>query len=192
MIDRAQLKTMAKDQIKGNVWLYLGLSLVISLILSAVSFTVVGAIVLNGPLQLGLVMFTLEIVRTKKGTFETGFNGFKQFGSSLVASLIMMVCTILWSLLLIVPGIIAAIRYSMTYYILADNPEMSGSDAVNKSKEMMKGHKWEFFVLGLSFIPWHLLGIITLGIAYIWICPYMSATFANYYEVLKNETPVNA
>ncbi|MGN0728526.1 DUF975 family protein [Treponema sp.] len=187
-ISRSELKTLAKEQIKGNVWTFFGLLLIFGIIQSVSSFTFVGPFLLQGPLQLGLTLFMIEVVRTKKGQFNTGFKGFNQFGTSFVATLLMSILIFLWSLLLIIPGIIACFRYALTYYIIADNPEMSGSEAVKKSKEMMKGHKWELFVLLFSFFWWYLLCVITLGLAAIYVLPYINATMINYYEKLKEET----
>ena len=76
----------------------------------------------------------------------------------------------------------------MTFYIIADNPSISGSEAIKKSKEMMKGHKWELFVLLFSFFWWYVLGVITFGLAYIYVIPYAEATVINFYEKIK---PVN-
>ena len=119
-INRAELKSLAKEQIKGNVWTFFGLSLVLGIILSVSSFVVIGPLLLAGPLELGLTLFMIEVVRTKKGNFNTGFAGFKQFGSSFVATLLMGIFICLWSCLFVIPGIIACFRYSLTYYILAD------------------------------------------------------------------------
>ena len=185
VIERKELKTLAKEQIKGNVATFFGLSIVVALILSLSSSLIVGPLLLTGPFELGLTLFMIEVVRKGKGQFNTGFMGFKQFGSSFVATLLMGIFICFWSLLLVIPGIIACFRYSMTYYILADNPEMSGSDAIKKSKEMMQGHKWELFILLLSFFWWYILCIITFGIAVIYVFPYINATLVNYYEKLK-------
>jgi uncharacterized membrane protein len=190
VIDRGELKENAKKQIKGNIGTYFGLSIVVMLIISGSGFTVVGPLLLNGAFSLGLTMFTLEIVRTQKGNFNTGFKGFKQFGSSFVATLLMGIFICLWSILLVIPGIIACFRYAMTYFILADNPEISGSEAIKKSKEMMIGHKSELFVLFLSFFWWFILCIITFGLAAIYVSPYVSATVANFYERIKSESTV--
>ncbi len=187
VIDRKELKAAAKEQIKGNIATYFGLNIVLGLILSISSVSFVGPLVLAGPLQLGLVLFMMEVVRKGKGEFGTGFKGFNNFGASFIAGLLMTVFICLWTLLLYIPGIIAAFRYSMTFYILADNPELSGYDAIKKSKEMMVGHKWELFVLLLSFFWWYILGIITFGLAYIYVQPYIDATMVNYYEKLKAE-----
>ena len=75
----------------------------------------------------------------------------------------------------------------MTFFIIADEPELSGAAAIKKSKEMMKGHKWELFVLLFSFFWWYILGIITFGLAYIYIIPYIEATVVNFYEKIKTE-----
>ena len=106
-INRAELKSLAKEQIKGNVWTFFGLSLVLGIILSVSSFVVIGPLLLAGPLELGLTLFMIEVVRTKKGNFNTGFAGFKQFGSSFVATLLMGIFICLWSCLFVIPGIIA-------------------------------------------------------------------------------------
>jgi uncharacterized membrane protein len=74
----------------------------------------------------------------------------------------------------------------MTFYVLAEHPEMSGKEAIDESKKIMDGHKWEYFVLSLSFILWYLLGSVTFGIAYIYIIPYISTTITNFYHEIKN------
>ena len=97
--------------------------------------------------------------------------------------------TLFWGLLLIIPGIIKSLAYSMTYFISKDHPEYSIDECIEASKRMMDGHKGELFVLYLSFIGWFLLGILTLGIGYLWLIPYMDTTIAHYYEELKAEQP---
>lgn len=190
-IDRKELKTEAKSKIKGNVAVFFGLSIIMGIILSISGITVVGPLILMGPISLGLSIFMLEVVRTGKSTLESGFKGFKQFGTSFGAGLLMIICTCLWSLLFYIPGIIAAIRYSMTFYIIADNPELSATEAIDKSKEMMKGHKGEYFVLLLSFFWWYLLCFITFGLAAIYVSPYIEATKIAFYEKIKLETSNN-
>lgn len=187
MVDRKVIKAAAREQIKGNIWVFFGVSLVLGLISSISGFTFVGPLLLAGPISLGFAYFILEIVRNKAGKFDTAFKGFNFFGESLVAGLVVGICTVLWTLLLIIPGIIAAYRYSMTFYILADNPTMSGTDAVNASKKMMKGHKWELFVLHLSFIGWFFLCGLTMGLLAIYVVPYVHAATANFYEAIKGE-----
>ena len=91
----------------------------------------------------------------------------------------------LWSLLCFIPGIIAGLRYSQAFFILAENPEKGIRECVNESKQLMSGRLWEFFVLQLSFIPWMLLAGITCGIASLYVTPYTTITYAGYYLSLK-------
>ena len=187
----SELKATARQQMKGNVLIFFGTTFVLGLILSVSSATFVGPLVLGGVVELGTVLLALEIARAGKTEFNTGFKGFTQFGSAFIACLVGTIFIMLWSCLFIIPGIIAAFRYSMAFYILADNPEMSGMDALNKSKEMMKGHKWEFFLLQLSFIGWCLLVPFTFGILLIWLTPYIETTNALYYEKIKDKISID-
>ena len=97
----------------------------------------------------------------------------------------------LWSFLLIIPGIVKAYSYALTPYIVNDmvasGKEVHATTAITASRQLMKGHKWELFVLDLSFIPWYLLGIFTLGIGYLWLVPYNSTTKANFYRNLAGD-----
>ena len=74
----------------------------------------------------------------------------------------------------------------MSYYILLDNENMTALEAIRKSKEMMNGHKMDFFMLNLSFLGWIILGIFTFGILYLWLAPYMSTAQANFYNAIKD------
>lgn len=114
-------------------------------------------------------------------------NTFKGYWRNVWGGFLMMLFTYLWMLLLIVPGIIKAFAYSMTPYILKDYPELSANQAINLSIKMMKGHKFDYFYLQLSFIGWGLLSILTLGIGYLWLMPYMYASMAAFYEDVKND-----
>jgi uncharacterized membrane protein len=115
------------------------------------------------------------------------FEGFNDFGRSFVAVLLTSIYILLWTLLLIIPGIIAGLSYSMVYFILAENPTISPMDAIRQSKEMMYGHKTEMFMLSLSFIGWCLLGVLSLGIGFLWIGSYMQTSMAIFYQELKAE-----
>ncbi|GKX66520.1 DUF975 family protein [Inconstantimicrobium mannanitabidum] len=92
----------------------------------------------------------------------------------------------LWTLLLIIPGIIKSYAYRMVPYILADNPNIGVMDAIKLSNEMTRGHKFEIFVLDLSFIGWYLLGALALGVGVLFVMPYENATNAELYLVLRN------
>ncbi len=97
----------------------------------------------------------------------------------------MSLYTFLWSLLLIVPGIIAALGYSMTFFILSENPRIGAQDALTASKNMMMGHKGELFGLFISFIGWWLLCLVTFGIALIYVLPYFDCALTVFYQNLK-------
>ena len=128
-----------------------------------------------------------------KGTLpEAGalFAPFKQYARTVGAVLLVFVYTLLWTLLLVIPGIIKASSYSMTFYILRENPEMTAGDAITASQKMMDGHKMDLFLLSLSFIGWAILASITFGIGYLWLIPYIYTAYAAFYETLKKETSV--
>lgn len=130
-----------------------------------------------------------------KGTLpEAGalFAPFKQYARTVGAVLLVFVYTLLWTLLLVIPGIIKAYSYSMTFYILRENPEMTAGDAITASQKMMDGHKMDLFLLSLSFIGWAILASITFGIGYLWLIPYIYTAYAAFYETLKKRDVRNA
>ena len=88
----------------------------------------------------------------------------------------------LWALLFVIPGIIATYSYAMTSYILAENPELTASEAIDMSKEMMEGNRFRLFCLHMSFIGWAILCVFTFGIGYLWLAPYMQAAQAAFYR----------
>lgn len=137
----------------------------------------------------GVSKYMLNFVRSGQSDIRYIFSGFSEgfntWVRAFVLQVLMSVFIMLWSLLLVIPGIIASYRYMMAYYILADNEDMSAIDAIRASKQMMIGHKWELFVLHLSFIGWIALCIITCGIGFIFLAPYMDASIANFYEYLR-------
>ena len=102
-------------------------------------------------------------------------------------ALLMTVC----SLLLVIPAVIFYYMLSQIFYLLADNPQIGAVEVLKKSAEMMKGYKWKLFCLHLSFIGWYLLGIVTLGIAFIWVGPYIKTANTIFYENLKSLTDKN-
>lgn len=142
-------------------------------------------LILGGPMTLGLVTYFLHLFRTNDSKIEDIFSGFSSFGKSFVLNLLIAIFTFLWLLLLIVPGIIAGIRYSMSFYIMHDNPELSAVEALDRSKKMMDGEKMRLFTLWLSFLGWFILGLLSLGIGFIWITPYYNAAVTAFYEDLK-------
>lgn len=115
------------------------------------------------------------------------FEGYNDYLRITGTYLLMCVYIFLWTLLLVVPGIIKSISYSQTLYVLRDEPSLTYNGAIERSMAMMEGHKMDYFLLILSFIGWYILGIISLGIGFLWINPYVSKTKALFYEDLKSE-----
>lgn len=120
--------------------------------------------------------------------------GFRRWGRNVWGMFLVGFFTSLWSLLLIVPGIIKFYAYAMTPYILIDNPELSANQAINLSCKMMKGHKFDLFFLQLSFIGWGILSVFTGGIGLLWLMPYMMGAQAAFYQDIKqnfSQTNIN-
>lgn len=139
-------------------------------------------------LAAGYVLYHQGVRRGEEMPISSLFDGFGFVGKIVLLNLVMTVFIALWSMLFIIPGIIASLAYSQTIYIMLDHPDMSALDAIRASKQLMKGHKWEYFVLGLSFIGWSILSSFTLGLLSIWLTPYQHVTYANYYNGLVNWT----
>ena len=145
------------------------------------------ALLIGGPLSLGYTTLILLISRNQKPNFAILFSGFKRFGISLAAYLLMSIFTILWFLLLIIPGFVALLRYSQTFYILSEDENIGSLEAISKSKEMMAGNNWKLFCLYFRFIGWFILCIVTLGFAGLYVGPYFSQSCTKFYEDLIND-----
>ena len=160
------------------------------MILGMIPFVgVIAVYVIAPPLSLGLIMVYLSVTYGEDVQINTLFDGFRNnyFGKSILLFLMVIFFTMLWSLLFVIPGIIKAYSYSMSFYILAENPNMTAREALNESKEIMKGNKLNLFVLELSFILWILLVVVTFGIAAIYVEPYMQLTYVNFYHNVKRQ-----
>lgn len=195
-MNRAELKSQAKAQIKGKIGVLFLITLLIGLISGAATAilsmipvvgSLVAAIVVTPAFALSIYRVYLLVAEGTKPEVKDAFSGFDDFWSAFKLTFLVGLFTFLWTLLFYIPGIVKSISYSMSWYILAENKGKPALECIRESKEMTNGHKWELFVLSLSFIGWALLGAITLGIAYIWIVPYMQATFTNAYKLLKGE-----
>lgn len=138
------------------------------------------------PLSVGLVNYILKIIRDEEYKFDDIFQFYDKriflvFGVGFLVSLI----SVLWAFLFIVPGIIAYLSYSLSNYILIDNSNMSANEIINESRRLTDGYKGDIFLFAISFAGWYLLSMLTLGIALIYVIPYVSVSFAIYYEELK-------
>lgn len=200
-MSRAELKQWAKEKIKGHI-----LEILIPLIVAGILTNLtIGqkAVYTEGELkvtggvnlsvffyfvQVGLAYFMVQFVKGKEHEFKDLFRFISDYVRIFVVGLLSMIFTILWALLLIVPGIIKAIAYSMIPLLLADDKykDLGYMEVLKKSEEIMNGHKMDYFILGLSYIGWHLLAILTLGLLEIWIIPYQSTATYKFLSDIKD------
>ena len=202
-MDRVTLKQKAKESLQGRYGDAITLFVIYMLIAGACG-GVVGAImgttkqaksveglltlVISSLFIMGFYNYFLKVSRNEKVEWKELFNKTDLFVPALLITLLVGVFVTLWSLLLLIPGIIAAFSYSQVYFVKLDNPDMEAMDVLKKSKELMNGHKMDYFVLILSFLGWIILGLFTLGILYLWLMPYMYVTQANFYnELIKKK-----
>lgn len=152
--------------------------------------TILTAIVIGYPLQLGFTMVWLKVARhNSHPEVKDLFGAFNRryHRSAMGTLLLMQIYTLLWSLLLVIPGIIKSIEYAMTPFIVADEPELGCNEAIEKSMAMMRGHRWQLFKMYLGMIGWMILGVFTCYIAWLWIIPYYQTAYAKFYLALKEE-----
>jgi len=136
---------------------------------------------ISGALMVGFKAFFLGIAREGAAQLDLLFTGFRRYFKSMGVYFFYTLFVFLWSLLFIIPGIIAAFRYAMVYFIIADDEDCGPLEALGRSKEMMKGNKWKFFCLHWRFFGWALLSSI-LPFGWLWVIPYMQTSFAKFYE----------
>ena len=138
-------------------------------------------------LQAGFAIVCLNISRGVAAGFGELFDGFAIFFKVIWLNIVMSIYIALWTMLFIIPGIIATYRYSMAIFILLDDPELSVGECLRRSSELMAGHKWEYFVLELSFIGWNMLTVIPF--VNLFVMSYTSITYANFYNALIGYVP---
>ncbi|GAB2978594.1 DUF975 family protein [Mucilaginibacter puniceus] len=189
------LMRSARESLKDQWGLAIGTFLVYTLIMcsfGAMQKVGVVALLIAGPMSLGAAIFSLSLSRGKEARLEQIFDGFRFFTNALITYLLMVLYVFLWLLLLIVPGIIAALSYSMVFYILADNPTLEPQAVLDQSKRMMDGYKWKLFYLFLRFFLLALLCVLTLGIGFLWFVPFVHVTMAKFYDDIKTNPQFNS
>lgn len=192
---RENARNQLGNRIFGTKWMTM---LVVCCMLSFISaasaaLNFVGAvamIVVSGPILYGTARTTVECVEGDKWDIGHTFRGFNEcFGRSVLLWFLQGLFTALWSLLLIIPGIVKGYSYAMAFYI---QQEKGGNgrepvDCITQSRRMMDGHKWQLFCLDLSFLGWYILGALCLGVGVFFVIPYHEMARANFYEALKAE-----
>ncbi len=147
-------------------------------------FAQIVELLVSGAIVVGFMGFFLGIARDAEARLELLFVGFRRFWKSFGTYFFYSLFVFLWSLLFIIPGIIATFRYAMVFFIIADDEDCGALEALGRSKEMMKGNKWKFFCLNWRFFWWGLLCMI-IPIGMLWLVPYMQTSFAKFYEDVK-------
>ncbi len=184
---RSEMKVAAKEQIRGKIGTLFLATLVASIVISIACYIPIVGQIATAAISFGMVIMYLRVARNQEISVGDVFKGFNHFWLSFKITFFMTLFICLWSCLLIIPGIVKVYSYSQAFNIAADNPEIGALEAITRSRKMMKGHKWEYFVMELSFIGWNLLAICTCGLLYIWLAPYMSTAFMNFYLAIGGD-----
>ena len=152
----------------------------IAALITGIALFVFGSII-----GVGYRKYNLNLVDKQEAGFDNLFAYFQYWKNAFKTKLLKTIYEILWTMLLIIPGIIASYSYAMTDYILAENPELTAKEAIERSKDMMEGNRWRLFCLEISFIGWGILSLLTLGIGSLWLTPYMEASMAAFYREIS-------
>lgn len=189
-----QLMQQARQSLEGKWGLAIGTTLLYTIITSGLQavtgFGFIASLIIGGPMAYGISKFSLLLSRNEEARIEQIFDGFQNFQRNFITYVMVIVYIFLWLLCLIIPGIIAALSYAMTFYILYDNENISPADAIEKSKTMMDGHKLKLFYLSLRFLLWALLCVLTLGLGFLLLLPYIEITLAKFYDDIKGEAVI--
>jgi uncharacterized membrane protein len=196
LTENRDLMAQAREALKGRWGLAVGGNVIYFILTGLIQGIPrvgwIGGLIIGGPLLLGWTIFFLALARKEEAQLAQLFEGFQNFTRALVTYLLMALFILLWTLLFIIPGIVACLSYAQTFFILAENPQMEGLEVLRKSKSMMKGNRWKLFCLFWRFFGWFLLGLLSLGIGFLWIIPYLQTTLARFYDDLKIEEGLSA
>lgn len=189
-----ELRAAAREALREK-WLMAAVAALVVIAISSglSSIPFVGgfcALLVTLPVGYGFSIVMLSVLRGGDVDFGMLFSGFQDYGRILGTKLLQTVYTLLWMLLLVVPGIIKSYSYAMTDFILKDEPEKCNNAAIEKSMAMMEGNKMKLFLLDLSFIGWFLLSLLTCGIGSFFLMPYVAVSRAAFYEDLNAQQQV--
>ena len=143
------------------------------------------ALILGGVVELGYARFLLKQHDKKELQFADLFSQFDRFGTGFAQKFLRNLFTTLWALLFVIPGIVKGLSYAMTPFILEEHPDLTASQAIKASMQLMDGHKMDLFILGLTFIGWQILACLTAGIGFLFLNPYMNAAYAAFYRSIS-------
>jgi uncharacterized membrane protein len=180
---------LAQDSLRGNWGPAILTSLLIGVVSAASGIVPLGSLIIYGPLYVGAAIWSLKFVRKEKYDYENVFDGFQRFADNLILGLLQALIILGLMLLLIVPGIIGALALSQSFFIMAEDSNIKPSDALRKSREMMDGHKAELFGIYLVFLLLGIVCLITLGIGFLFLIPYMRIVLTHFYFKVRGEDP---
>lgn len=163
----------------------LGIAMPVVLTIAGVLLAV--GLILGGVMALGTARFSLNLIDRKEARIEDLFSGFPRFAQALLMYLLNNLLVLLGTCLLIVPGVILIYSFAMAPYILAEDPDCTGWEALKRSRAMMQGHKGELFWLDLTFLGWGILSAFTFGIGGLFLTPYQETARASFYRNLKQQ-----
>lgn len=203
-MNRVEVKQWAKEKIKGHIWEILLAVIITSMVTNLTigqsikmdsngSITTTGVSIPLGILfyfvEVGLIKYMTNFIKDGSQNLKDLFSYKDEFGRIFITGLIKDIFVTLWCLLLIIPGIIKAYAYSLVSYLLADEKykDLSHMDLLKKSEEIMNGHKMDLFIFHLSYIGWHILAILTLGLLEIWIIPYEKTAEVKFLNNIKED-----
>ena len=197
-MENSKIMKEAYASLKGKWGLAIGgnlLVVLISMAVGVVGWGIAGAdwganltsLIFAPPLTIGMTIFSLNISRDNKPEIDDLFIPFKtSWVKAILAYFMMGVLVAVGFILLIIPGIIAALMFSQVFFIMGEDKEIGAYDALVKSMNMMKGYKWKFFRIALRIMGLAILCIFTLGIGFIWLLPYQNVVYAKFYDDIKN------
>ncbi len=185
-LDSSDLPSAISSVFGVNALLVMGIITALSGVITIIAFV---RLVLGGAVRLGLCSYYNRIIKGEEPPVSELFSRFSLIRKAIFLTLYTALLTFAWSLLFIIPGIVASYRYSLAFYILSDHPEYTVRQCVNESKRLMAGYKGRLFCLNLSFIGWAMLNVLTLGIGSLWLNPYMSAATSAFYLERVGEQP---
>lgn len=214
-IDRPNLKMRAKKELEGDYRTAVPVTLIMLLLagipcalagtgfwfllhavplwLRCVLVAVIVDVVflfLKGPLSYGRAKYYINMSRNEKlevSQIVSGFNRWNLYGKTVAIKLLQMVYNLIGFILLIVPGIVMMYRYSMAFYIFADNPDLGVKECMKRSREMTAGNKAQLFALDLSYFWWYLLSVFTAGVLLLYVMPNVNTTKAYFYNVMAEK-----
>lgn len=182
-----EYRNRARENLKGNWGTAILVCLIVMLISVLISFIpIIGWIIsllFSGQIIVAELIYFIKLNQKSNPKIGVIFEGFAaNWVGNFITYLVYTIYIVLWTLLFIIPGIIKSFSYAMTMFLKAKNPELKTNEAITMSREIMNGKKWKLFCLEFSFIGWVLLSILTFGIGFFFLIPYMDASITAFYE----------